>query len=663
MSIRPITSSQQKVRVVLFSGGRGSSALAKQLIVQENIQLTLLVNGYDDGLSTGEVRRFLGDSLGPSDFRKNATRMALTLQSCSQGLIDILDLRFPVEIDDKLVKAVLDSLANKKSRYKHEFMSKVADKYKLLDKAAISLLAERMLAFCNEVERTGKVFDYSDCSLGNLVFAGSFLLCERDFNRAVKDYSVLLGLPEELILNVTRGENSFLVATNRDGEFLASEADIVDANKRNHIQEFHLIDAPLSEQEIKDHSGDKLSELLQSKQSQLQLNPEAQVAITQADIIVYAPGTQHSSLFPSYITPKLGDSIASNANAWKLLITNIQEDAEIPDSDAVSIIEKAVFYLREKGAVDYPVSSLMTHYLVNDPSQKSNQGKYIPLGDLTDIEDPRLLRVQNFEDQLSGVHDADKILMPFVNQVEASRMPLSIAVLLLQNTSTEKTVQTVLEMARAMAYQLHEITVYYSGDYIDYLHNMNLPFKVSHLESKNTNIDKALLNGALDNEYDYICLMECSGMYHGYDVVSLLSNLNKQNVDAVWGSRRLSVSDVQASYKFRYRRHPVLGVVSYLGSHLLSLMYLCLYGHFISDTLSGVRVVHSRFLKEIDVDIQHSSFNQYLLCQLLQAKGQVFEIPVDFLPMSPDKVKRTSVVQGMHNFAVILLQRIKTLFG
>src|ERR1043165_4028185 len=83
------------VRVVLFSGGRGSGVLSKQLVKHPQIQLTLAINGYDDGASTGEVRRFLGDSLGPSDFRKNASRLATELGSCPAPLVDALDERLP----------------------------------------------------------------------------------------------------------------------------------------------------------------------------------------------------------------------------------------------------------------------------------------------------------------------------------------------------------------------------------------------------------------------------------------------------------------------------------------------------------------------------------------------------------------------------------------
>src|SRR6185436_9495936 len=88
------------MRVVLFSGGRGSSVLSKELVRDSRIHLTLAINGYDDGASTGEVRRFLGDSLGPSDFRKNASRLALELATCDPGLVGALDARLPQGISD-----------------------------------------------------------------------------------------------------------------------------------------------------------------------------------------------------------------------------------------------------------------------------------------------------------------------------------------------------------------------------------------------------------------------------------------------------------------------------------------------------------------------------------------------------------------------------------
>src|ERR1700745_2657521 len=86
---------RRPLSVVVFSGGRCSSVLSKELITHPGIDLTLAINGYDDGMSTGEVRRFLGDALGPSDFRKNASHLARVLRTCPDAEIALLDRRLP----------------------------------------------------------------------------------------------------------------------------------------------------------------------------------------------------------------------------------------------------------------------------------------------------------------------------------------------------------------------------------------------------------------------------------------------------------------------------------------------------------------------------------------------------------------------------------------
>src|SRR5215213_298914 len=96
---------RSRVKVVLFSGGRGSAAFAEQLIQHPAIDLTVAINGYDDGASTGEVRRFLGDSLGPSDFRKNGSRLSLALSKGSRDLVALLDARLPTPCDAKTARA------------------------------------------------------------------------------------------------------------------------------------------------------------------------------------------------------------------------------------------------------------------------------------------------------------------------------------------------------------------------------------------------------------------------------------------------------------------------------------------------------------------------------------------------------------------------------
>ena len=45
--------SNKSIKVVLFAGGRGSTSISKVLNKHEQVDLTVIVNAYDDGLSTG----------------------------------------------------------------------------------------------------------------------------------------------------------------------------------------------------------------------------------------------------------------------------------------------------------------------------------------------------------------------------------------------------------------------------------------------------------------------------------------------------------------------------------------------------------------------------------------------------------------------------------
>ena len=623
-------------RVVLFSGGRGSGVLSKQLLRDPRIQLTLAINGYDDGASTGEVRRFLGDALGPSDFRKNASRLALELGTAPPPLVDLLDARLP----DGLTAS--DALTMLRART-----------------AAQPALAERIEAFAAELDRTGRAFDFNDCSVGNLVFAGSFLLRGRRFNDAVDDYCALLSLPAGLIENVSDGTNAHLVAIGADGAVLGSEEEIVGAAGHNRIQDIFLIDPPLSADDRRQVADtDSAAALFARRAVTVGINPRLVRKIADADLIVYAPGTQHSSLFPSYLTPGLSEAIARNLRAIKLLITNIQADAEIVGSTAVDIIERARYYLQGKGARQTPTPCLITHYVVNDPGTADTAAPYVPLGQIETLEDPRLVRVANYEEGVTGRHDAAKILGPFVQSLLHRHATQKIAILLHDAGSSNKLAQSIVEMIRGGLGDLPvEAAIFYEGEPLDEGFVRSLPFSVRALSAGATTVDEQFREAVREGRFDYVVLFESSGMYRGEDIVGLAASLTSGRLDAVWGSRRLSVRDIEESYRFRYRRQALLGWISYMGSHVLSLSCLALFGRYITDTLSAVRAVRASDATELDVPLTHKRANEHLLARLLRRKADILEIPVQFLPISPDLVKRTSVVEGLQALGALVAGR------
>lgn len=630
------------VSVVLFSGGRGSGVLSRQLIGHTDVALTIAINGYDDGASTGEVRRFLGDSLGPSDFRKNASRVARETRSCPDRIIELFDTRLPNPCSREHALRALEGVAVEGGPQ----------------------MRVRIDAVTRELE-TGRAFEFSDCAIGNLVFAGCYLYCGRRFNDAVDDYCGLLGLPVGLIDNVTDGTNAFLVALERDRGVLVSEAEIVDAKQKNRISDVFLLDAPLSEADraaLGRLTQEQCATWLEQRSRPMPLNPRLRERLAAADLIIYAPGTQHSSLFPSYLTKDLSRAIASNLTAIKLLVTNIQADAEISGSTAVDIVERAVFYLKEKGKLPLPVPTLITHYIINDPQilETDADAGYVPLGHLETLEDPRLVRIGHYEDGVSGRHDASKVLTPFLQSFLSQRRRQRIAVWLYDAASLNKLSQSVLEMLRGGIQDLAvDVTVFYTADVdLDDVFMQPLPIGLRNLRGSPEPPGKAFVHALAEREFDYAAIFESSGMYRGEDLVSLIPPLMSGRIDGVWGSRRLSLKDIEASYRLRYNHKALLGSFSYLGSHLLSAAYLVLFGRYISDTLSGVRAVRAAFLTRLPVAPDDKLANQYLLCALLNAKADLLETPVQFLPLSPERVRRTTPIEGLRSLALIAWQRI-----
>ena len=83
-------------------------------------------------------------------------------------------------------------------------------------------------------------------------------------------------MPGGLIENVTDGTNAFLVALDQHNHVLWSEAEIVDASRRNYIKEIFLIDRLPTETERKDLSDASLEELnryFKEHEGKIPLNP------------------------------------------------------------------------------------------------------------------------------------------------------------------------------------------------------------------------------------------------------------------------------------------------------------------------------------------------------------------------------------------------------
>ena len=121
--------------------------------------------------------------------------------------------------------------------------------------------------------------------------------------------------------------------------------------------------------------------------------------------IIFCPGTQHSSLYPTYLTKNFL-SILLKSSAKKVFISNIGADYETPFYNASDYVLGAMKYLNKYSAKK--IKNIFDIAFFNKPL-KANKN-YVAL----DYENIKKLNIKyiidNFEDiKKNGHHDAKKI--------------------------------------------------------------------------------------------------------------------------------------------------------------------------------------------------------------------------------------------------------------
>ena len=102
------------INVVIFNGGRGAANLIPELINNyPDYKVQSIVNAYDDGKSTGQIREFF-EMLGPSDIRKVQQLMLAKNLPDYESIYKIFDLRFPAHSSNASIIKMLRNESTKR---------------------------------------------------------------------------------------------------------------------------------------------------------------------------------------------------------------------------------------------------------------------------------------------------------------------------------------------------------------------------------------------------------------------------------------------------------------------------------------------------------------------------------------------------------------------
>jgi len=659
-----------RIDVVLFSGGTGTDSITQALLRHPQIRLRILINAYDDGLSTGRLRKFIPSMLGPSDVRKNVNRLMPKTERCQRSLKFLSDYRLPVGISPPDAIRLLDSLISGG----HSAMPpRLAEPYRLLTVAQADLFRSLLAAFLSyfhEQESAANHFDFTDCALGNLLFAGSYLQQNRDFNQTIEAFSRFYEVPPDALLNVTMGENLFLVAEKEDGSLLLSEADIVAAQSSAKISDLVLIDERIYRSRI-DRAPEPAGgwgALVREAARTPRINPAAAAAIAEADVIVYGPGTQHSSLLPSYLTAGIAEAIASNRAADKIFIGNIVRDLDIQEDDINDLARKFMHAMTRKGTADVTWSQCVTHFFVQATPEgpASDKARYIPFDPskfLFPLETVRIRDWEAFEGRHSGGFVLDELQQIVQTRIDIELQRIQHMVSIVVPVLNEAhTLQEVLKSLLLLDFQplgLTKEVIVVDGGSTDASCGIARALGAVRVFQTPTPAGRgaALRLGIEKARGSIITFFPGDREYKAEDLYLLVQSVVQSGFRAVLGTRAIKTRDLSAQLKSIYTDKRGLYLVSKYGGMILSIATLVLYNRYITDVLTSLKAFDTRLLRSLRLESDGRDLDTEILAKLGSLHEYILEVPVDYSPRTRAEGKKITLVDGLKALAALFRYR------
>ena len=629
-----INSNSDKVEISLFCGGRGSANLIKELVKNSNVKLNLIINGYDNGLSTGVLRKFIPGMLGPSDFRKNLSHL-LEIHSPNQHLvIELLEFRFPSEMSNN---EIIDCLVNLDNLKNLDGLKRIFDQ---LEHEYVKLVEKFIVVFGKYCQEKNFEIDFDGCSLGNLVFAGVFLDKENDFNGTLEEImSVFQSKLNASLCNVSRGENRFLVGLKENGDFLYDEALMVEKQDPSSMAGIYLLEKEPDEEiitKINDLEFQEKKKALEDLHSPPEISKKAKEIILGSDIIIYGCGTQYSSTFPSYLTKGVKEAVQSSKAKVKAYVSNIKYDEDIINYDLDKIIDELLISLS-----DPENQSSLTHVYYNVSSEHIDNGiKQGQLKGETEYKQARLIK----GDFQHPVHASKHCGHSTISSIMRS----------LYQSSKVKNKETDLELfvslhnrSIGIPYLIDEfldikwldifksIVLHIDGDFE---FNETLPegLKIQRYKSEGDFPELHFFQDWLSNpeRSDFLLTLSGDGDYRLKDFFKAYDILNSSQTGAVFGTRVQSRHQFMQALSSAYTENKLLFKLSQMGAFVLSFLFSIRSGLLFTDPITGFRAYSRYHIKKRVAEPRdlNDSLNtpSSLALKLLDEGVDIGEIPVAY---------------------------------
>jgi 2-phospho-L-lactate transferase/gluconeogenesis factor (CofD/UPF0052 family) len=583
-------------KVALFCGGSGSETIIKYLVNQKDIKLTLIVNAFDDGKSTGILRKNIPGLLGPSDFRKNFSYLVNLFSNEQRNIKKIFEYRFKKKI---LINDFYISIKNSKNINKYlpneiNFLEKKNDIFDYL------LTSTKFLS--------SKNIDLLDFSLGNLIFVGIFLIKKKNFNLALKKFTSLINTNVEII-NISNNKNRWLVALNNKNKIISNESNLVQKKQYAAIKEIFLIEKEFVHHSIDGFSKERKIEYLRKINSIPKINHNAKNCILKSNFIIYGPGTQHSSLFPSYI---IANKYIKKSKAKKVMIMNLDHDNDIMNLNSTQILTRALKYLNFKKKTDKVINTVLIDRKCKfNNLNKTFKGIEIINTDLRDSFFEKKHSGRKIYNEIFYKDDQKKNLTIFINSIDNDNFILDY-----------------LDQITNINYLkfFNKMTIIINGKINKLLKKKNIIFKNIKENFAETFIFNTWYKNKTSN---YLVTINGDGYYDTSKIIQHITLMKDLDCGLLIGSRNQNRSQHFENIKKLYGTNKLLYFFSKFTELFFIITFFFKLKFILTDPHSGYRIYSKKNVKSIKIE-KTKIAPSALLKKLVKEKTEVFEVPIKY---------------------------------
>lgn len=146
---------------------------------------------------------------------------------------------------------------------------------------------------------------------------------------------------------------------------------------------------------------------------------------------------------------------------------------------------------------------------------------------------------------------------------------------------------------------------------------------------KNFGKGRAIRTGLAAATGDYVVVQDADLEYDPQDFKPMLRKMRAENLNVLYGSRRLNKQNVQYS-----------GIIYYIGGWLLTVLANILYGQHLTDEPTCYKMFEMKFIKKLPLKSERFEFCPEVTALSARQGVKINEIPISYFPRHKNEGKK-----------------------